>query len=362
MLSPTPYPETYPQLKKLSVLEMQAEALGQKSNFYRVPQTTFFHNGPNSVGVQMSASTGSGQDCTGINDGSKNTVLATYLADAWNWGAEMFCECEVRFVQEDERGKGYIINFIWHGSGREAFKNEYLHKLMWVRAKELCILGAGTVGTTAILLRSQERGLSMSPLVGQKISGNGDILEFSYNSDEIINGMGTETPSSSPPGPTITGIIDARGAKTSPNVLDGYVIEEGAIPAALASVLQALLEATPGKTRTKSEHIHLARQYVSSMKSKIFGSYTKGGSMNRTQTYLIMSHDNNEAMLTMEGDKPHLKFVGVAETKQVRRLHEVLVEATRAIGGTLVDNPFYACKYRQMFSRLEVDYVNIVIY
>lgn len=37
----------------------------------------------------MKASTLSGQDCTGVNDGSKNSVLMNYLPDAWNWGAEM---------------------------------------------------------------------------------------------------------------------------------------------------------------------------------------------------------------------------------------------------------------------------------
>lgn len=71
MLQPTPYPESYPVPKKLSVLQKQAKALGREDNFYRPPQTTFFHNGCNSAGVQMNASTGSGQDCTGVNDGSK---------------------------------------------------------------------------------------------------------------------------------------------------------------------------------------------------------------------------------------------------------------------------------------------------
>jgi hypothetical protein len=37
----------------------------------------------------MHASTGSGNDTTGVNDGSKTTTLVTYLSDAWNWGAEM---------------------------------------------------------------------------------------------------------------------------------------------------------------------------------------------------------------------------------------------------------------------------------
>lgn len=134
MLQPTPYPEHLPSPKKLSVLEKQAEALGQKHNFYRVPQTTFFREGLNNAGVQMKASTCSGQDCTGVNDGSKNSVLMNYIPDAWNWGAEMFCECEVRYISREPKGNGYIIFFAWHGAGREKFEDNFHRSLMWVRA------------------------------------------------------------------------------------------------------------------------------------------------------------------------------------------------------------------------------------
>jgi len=134
MLQPSPYPSDYPPLQKLSVLEKQAKALGYSENFYRVPQTTFFANEVNNAGVQMHASTGSGQDCTGVNDGSKNSVLMNYLADAWNWGAEIFCECEVRYVKRDPSGKGYIVFYAWHGDGREHFEDSFYNELMWVRA------------------------------------------------------------------------------------------------------------------------------------------------------------------------------------------------------------------------------------
>ena len=89
VLQPAKYPDSYPKLAKLDLLETQAAAMGWKDNFYRPPQTTRFEDGPNSTGVMMQASTGSGSDTTGVNDGSKTTTLVTYLSDAWNWGAEM---------------------------------------------------------------------------------------------------------------------------------------------------------------------------------------------------------------------------------------------------------------------------------
>lgn len=88
----------------------------------------------------MYANTGSGHETTGLNDGSKNSVATTYLADAWNWGAEIFCGCEVRYVEKDVDGNGYIIHFAWHGSGRSVFSENFKEQLFWVKA----------VGTDAI--------------------------------------------------------------------------------------------------------------------------------------------------------------------------------------------------------------------
>jgi len=90
MLQPAPYPTSYPRLAKLDLLQAQAAALNLEDRFYRPPQTTRFEDGPNSTGVMMHASTGSGDDSTGVNDGSKSSTLVTYVSDAWNWGAEMY--------------------------------------------------------------------------------------------------------------------------------------------------------------------------------------------------------------------------------------------------------------------------------
>lgn len=126
----------------------------------------------------MRASTLTGQDTTGLNDGSKSTTLVNYLSDAWNWGAEMFCECEVRYVTKAQDREGYLVHFAWHGGKRANFKDIFHEDLMWVHAKELVFFGAGSFGTTEILLRSKKMGLEMSNDVGHGMSGNGDILAF----------------------------------------------------------------------------------------------------------------------------------------------------------------------------------------
>jgi hypothetical protein len=221
---------------------------------------------------------------------------------------------------------------------------------MWVHAKRFVFLGAGTLGTTEILLRSKQLGLPMSHSVGTDMSGNGDILAFGYNTDHEVNSMARTKPvPGKPVGPTITGIIDCREQE---NALDGFVIEEGAVPAALVTGLQALLETMPGKSLPKGS-AHIFQQFKARKTSWILGPYADGGSVQKTQIYLIMSHDSNQANLTLtEHGKPIMEFLGVGRSKHVAHLNRVLAEATNAVGGTFINNPFFAALGEQEVSTI----------
>ena len=70
--------QKWPDLPNLNALEERA------------PITTTFKDGLNNMGVYQHKSTLTGQDATGVNDGSKNSTLMNYLPDAWNHGAEMY--------------------------------------------------------------------------------------------------------------------------------------------------------------------------------------------------------------------------------------------------------------------------------
>ncbi|KAF9880092.1 glucose-methanol-choline oxidoreductase [Colletotrichum karsti] len=341
VLEPATYPEDYPKLHKLETLEKQAKLMGWGDKFYRVPQTTKFVDGDNSTGVSMRASTLTGQDTTGLNDGSKSTTLVNYLSDAWNWGAEMFCQCEVRYVTEAPDRDGYIVHFGWHGGKRGNFSNIFYDDLMWVHAKEFVCFGAGSIGTTEILLRSQKFGLQMSKDVGHGMSGNGDILAFGYNTSEYVNSIGRpDPPPNRPVGPCITGVIDCRDQE---NPLDGFVIEEGAVPAALAPFYQTMLQYLPGSVGPDNLTFTQKAQHVAAaLGSRAFGPYNPLGSVERTQCYLIMSHDSSQATMQLVDDRPLINFSGVGTSKRATKLAGYLQKITSLIGGTYVDSPFYA--------------------
>ncbi|KAK3905343.1 cholesterol oxidase, partial [Staphylotrichum tortipilum] len=340
VLEPEEYPAEWPELPKAKLFQKQAELLGLGDKFRRVRQTTRFANGPNKCGVEMSPSSLTGQDTTGLNDGSKNTTLVTYVADAWNWGAEIFCECEVRYIEKVKNGEGYRVYFAWHGRNRGLFKANLHGDLMWVHAKKAVFFGAGAIASTEILLRSKAMGLEMSDLVGQNMSGNGDMLAFGYNTDENANAIGREKPSPyNPIGPTITSVIDCREGHDNP--LDGFVIEEGAIPHALTPFFQAMLDLMPGKQEPQETLAQKAQAALARYGSRFLGPYLKNGAVEKTQVYLVMSHDSNQAVLTLNDDKPTLEFLGVARSHHVKKLSKILQDATESVGGTFVQSPFY---------------------
>ena len=166
-------------------------------------------------------------------------------------------------------------------------------------------------------------------------------FRYRYNTDLEVNAIGREVPLPDLPiGPTINGVIDCRDQE---NFLDGFVIEEGAVPGGVASIFQSMLQSTPGKIDSQNFGLQeRLRHLVSLSKSRLLGPYVQDGSVERTQIYLIMSHDDNQAILSLKDDKPHLQFLGVGRSDHVQHLNHVLAEATSKIGGTYINSPFYA--------------------
>lgn len=53
-------------------------------------------------------------------------------------------------------------------------------------------------------------------------------------------------------------------------------------------------------------------------------------------------------MLSLKDDKPVLEFLGVARSNHTKYLNGLLAKATQAVGGTLVQNPFFALMGQQV--------------
>ncbi|MBV9729073.1 MAG: alpha/beta fold hydrolase [Pseudonocardiales bacterium] len=332
MLKPTPLPDSVVGLKKLQALADSSAVL--PGRFNRVPINVTFTDHVNHVGVAQRACTLCGDCASGCNYAAKNTVLMNYLPDAKNHGAEIFTRVAVRFVErKDDR---WLVHYQILGTGRELFDAPPL-----CVSAEVVVLAAGTLGSTEILLRSAENGLPLSDHVGARLTGNGDVIAFSYNGDHEVSGVGWGHRSNGevgPVGPCITGMIDSRD---QPDLEQGLVIEEGSLPGALADQLPLALDAVARASGIDTDPSLQDRiqQLAREQESLVLGPYR--GAVRNTQTYLVMSHDDGNGHAALEEDRLRIRWPHVGSQGVFERISEALQRATEPLRGTYLTSPIW---------------------
>ncbi|MFP3558290.1 alpha/beta fold hydrolase [Paraburkholderia sp. SIMBA_049] len=338
MLGATPVPDNYPNLPKLDALELSAKRLGMSDRFYRPPITVTFKDGKNAAGFDQQHCIGCGDCNSGCNHGAKNSTHMNYLPDAAAHGAQIFTGAAVHSVVRDNARGVWCVRFQPVDLKRELYDAPEL----FVTA-DIVILSAGTLGSTAILLRSQEAGLPVSKQLGQHFTGNGDVLAFAFNTDKVINGVGwgTHPEGDIPPvGPCITGIIDHRNTA---DVKDGFVIEEGSVAAPISLGLMGVLGvAAPAEGVEMPDP---AGDPPLADEARIAESILRGpyhGAMRNTQTFLVMAHDDESGQITVESGRPRVSWPNAGKQPIYETVEKTLIEATGALGGTYVRNPISA--------------------
>ena len=330
MLRPTPYPDAWPELPKTAA--HRASAAGMDERFYKVPINVAFEDGVNHVGVEQHKCTLCGDCVTGCNYGAKNTTLMNYLPDAVNHGAEIFTQARVRRVERREHG--WLVFFEPAADARQRFGAPPLSVMA-----DVVVLSAGTLGSTEILFRSSAHGLPVSDRLGDRFSGNGDMLGFAHSARQRVSGIGfgpCEPGEVDPVGPCITSIIDIR---EQPDLEQGLIIEEGSLPGAMAPLLAGTFAAA-GTIAVGHDGVAVDRaasQLANEARSLVGGAYT--GAADRTQTFLIMSHDGGDGRMRLEDDRLRVDWPGVGTRDVFSRDDEKLRAASAAIGGVYVKNP-----------------------
>jgi len=175
-------------------------------------------------------------DClTGCNVGAKNTLAYNYLPMARQHGAEFYTQTEVRWIEKCEGY--YTIHFIHHMLDEFGSHNS----VEGSTTARLIVLGAGSIGSTEILLRSQDDCFEFSRQLGFNWTGNGDALGFVRKSDCQTNAAGVSTYAEDAAriGPTIQSNVTYP---MRPNLYDRVLIQEGAAPRSYANILGLLLQ------------------------------------------------------------------------------------------------------------------------
>jgi cholesterol oxidase len=336
MLQPWPVPADFPSLPKLNALAQSAQVLGMQDRFSRPPITVTFADGKNAAGVDQKRCVGCGDCNSGCNYEAKNSTHMNYLPDAVAHGAQIFTGAAVHSVVRDTATQQWRVRYQLVGLGRESYDAPDL-----AVSADIVILSAGTLGSTAILLRSRDAGLPVSAQLGQHFTGNGDVLAFAYNTEVPINGIGWGAHKDgeiAPVGPTITGLIDHRN---TPDVKDGFVIEEGSLAGPIGLAMMGVLGiAAPADGVKVPEPASRAGSLDAD--ARIVESLLRGpyhGAMNHTQTYLVMAHDDDGGQILVEQGRPRIRWPNAGKQPIYAAIEKTLEAATVALGGDYVRDP-----------------------
>ena len=200
-----------------------------------VPSEPIIEEKPNLHGLPRRTCRLCGECDVGCNDGAKNTLDYNYLSRGVDAGVEIRTLAEVRDIQP-EPGAGYVLG--------------YIH-----RDPEIAPGGAGSLSNgpsragdprcrdlRVDIHALRNRGVlpRLSPALGTRFSGNGDLLTFLHHSRRNVEGTAVPRPLDPEFGPVITSAIrmpdslDGDGA-----VGRGFYVEDGGNPQFLDWLVQS---------------------------------------------------------------------------------------------------------------------------
>ena len=266
-------------------------------------------------------------DCiTGCNYGAKNTVSQTYLPEAKQRGAKIYTECRASYIER--AGDGWRIHYTRRGKP---------HSIL---ARRAVVLGAGSLGSTEIMLRSADRGLTTSPRLGKGFSGNGDSLAVGYNYDTAVDsvGFGARPRKTRLVGPSITGIIDLRSDHGP--IEDSIIVQDGAFPGPAATLLRYVIQVAaaannkPAKVGPRGWFARRWRELLD-----LVGADPLDALLNHSQLYLVIGHDDGKGQLVLEDDRVRIHWPGASDQHVYKRAEAVVSELTGSGQGDHVHNP-----------------------
>src|SRR5262245_44298956 len=305
-VAPVPSPERF---AKFAGMRRAAKASGRS---VQLPPMTICHSpGPNVAGVMQYACRYCGDCWSGCNVGAKNTVGITYIADAVDHGATVLCESRVQAISKTENGWEIVVQDLSQPGASRRIE------------APLVVLAAGTLGTTELLLRAQQRGLKLSAKLGEKFSANGDDFVFASNLDEPVNAVATGFPSqaprgSAPVGPHSMALIDLGDEHGPVWVHDGTMLTLMVAFAPLRELLQLKF----------GEALRLLKE----------GIY--GDELSRSQILYVVAHDDASGRLRLQNDHVVVDWPSYSEAPARVRAEQRVKAMIESMGGVFNANPF----------------------
>ncbi|MBW8485637.1 GMC oxidoreductase [Actinomadura parmotrematis] len=294
---------------------------------------------PSLHGVERRTCAMCGQCDIGCNDGSKNSLDHTYLSAAAAYGADLRTLHEVKAIRP-RPGGGYEVDYVHHATAEDAPPP--------ARRTISCdrlVLGAGTYGTTFLLLRSAAAFPGLSKALGTRFCGNGDLLTFLLKATD----SGGVRPLDAGRGPVITSTIrlpdELDGAPGGPPGTRGAYIQDGGYPAFAEWPVQ-MLDVRDTVTNLARFMLDRARDFftlapdtnLSAELAELIGD----GSFTLSSLPLLgMGRDTADGRLELRRGRLQAAWTPETSRAHFERLRATMKRMADVLGAQYADNPIW---------------------
>lgn len=297
----------------------------------------------NDYGTPQGACVACGDCCSGCNKGAKNTLQMNYLSIAKNNGVQIHTLVEVKHVEEMNDGS-YKITCI-NRNPKKAFLT--LPRLFpasddLVLYANKVIIGAGSRGSTELLQRSDQKGLSISEALGTRASANGDVLGFGYNGDNVVHGFseGPENLDQLPIKARVGQGIMIGGDYRSNSQTDlekDFVFLEGSIPSSLASLVAKTL-ATTTRHLAKYSSAQTARMNADMNITKF---PSPEGALGHSTLFLACGHDSSGGRYVLQKNgQAKVVWNDPLNEASIVNIKEQMRDVCHRQGSVFIENPW----------------------
>ncbi len=353
----TPQPSPYPDLPKSKALREAAQKLGLET-FHPPLAVTFGAPGAEAAPKQVIPEPEYGNihgltrltcrlcgECDiGCNEGSKNTLDHTYLSAAKYHGADIRTLAEATGIVPLDGG-GFEVTYTQYGSDPDddGLRSRTTRR---IRCANL-FLGAGTFGTTALLLRNRVNLPGLGRALGTRFSGNGDLLTFAM-------GARAERPSGAVRlidgsyGPVITTAIRVPDAADAGGDGRGYYVQEAGFPE-FANWLIETTRVTSSLTRSVSAAKELLKhrfgsRFESTISAEVARMVGEGMLGSSALPLLGMGRDVADGKIRLRDGELDVDWTSATSMSYFSAMRDTMRAISDSLLASFHDNPLWWTK------------------
>ncbi|WP_341999481.1 GMC family oxidoreductase [Microbacterium sp. LWH7-1.2] len=353
----TPVPNPYPDLPKARALHEAAQAMGLQA--FSPPLAVAFASRPgaqpipkqivdepsygNLHGATRLTCRLCGECDIGCNEGSKNTLDHNYLSAAAARGAQLRTLCEVYGVTPLDGG-GYEVRYVRYGEPDASGRHERTH--LRITCDQL-FLGAGTFGTTALLLRNRVALPALGRALGTRFSGNGDLLTFCFGAQSTTEAGHTRMIDPAY-GPVITTAIRKPDGLDEEGQGRGYYVQEAGFPEFTSWLVEtaqvtASMRRAAGVVSQMVAH-RLTNKNESTISAEVAKLVGQGRLTSSSLPLLGMGRDTPDGRITLVDGEIDVEWTTATSKAYFDAMRETMQGITESLGGRFRDNPLWWTK------------------